>query len=116
MQIGSVSAQGAMSTLLPEALNRITEAIAARDMDSDLHAQMLRNSYVVSADMAHACHPNYEGRHDPALAPKFHGGLVIKHNVSLGQCGPYDVVWVRADGGTLTVGTAGRHLVSLDQV
>lgn len=63
-------------------MTRITEAITSRSFDSDAHAKVLRNSYVVSADMAHALHPNYESRHDPALSPKFHGGLVIKHNVS----------------------------------
>jgi aspartyl aminopeptidase len=62
-------------------MTRITEAITSRSFDSDAHAKVLRNSYVVSADMAHALHPNYESRHDPALSPKFHGGLVIKHNV-----------------------------------
>ena len=39
-------------------------------------------SYLVSADMAHALHPNYQDRHDAALGPKVHGGMVIKHNAN----------------------------------
>lgn len=32
--------------------------------------------------MAHALHPNYQERHDPALGPKMHGGMVLKHNAN----------------------------------
>lgn len=33
--------------------------------------------------MAHAVHPNYADRHDPVLdGPKFHGGMVLKHNAN----------------------------------
>ncbi len=42
----------------------------------------LRNSMVVSIDMAHALHPNYAGKHDATMAPKINGGLVIKHNAN----------------------------------
>ena len=42
----------------------------------------LRKSFVVSIDMAHGLHPNYAGKHDPAMAPRFNGGLVIKHNAN----------------------------------
>lgn len=42
----------------------------------------LRNSFVVSADMAHAHHPNYQGKHDTTMAPKMNGGMVIKHNAN----------------------------------
>ena len=42
----------------------------------------LRKSLVVSADMAHAVHPNYAGKHDATMAPKINGGLVIKYNAN----------------------------------
>lgn len=32
--------------------------------------------------MAHALHPNYQERHDPAMGPKVHGGMVLKHNAN----------------------------------
>jgi aspartyl aminopeptidase len=40
----------------------------------------LRQSFLVSADMAHALHPNYGDKHDSLMAPAFQGGLVLKHN------------------------------------
>jgi hypothetical protein len=40
----------------------------------------LRQSFLVSADMAHALHPNYTDKHDSLMAPAFQGGLVLKHN------------------------------------
>lgn len=43
----------------------------------------LRKSIIVSADMAHALHPNYTHKHDATMAPKINGGLVIKHNANM---------------------------------
>lgn len=42
----------------------------------------LRNSFVVSIDMAHALHPNYTSKHDQSMAPKINQGLVIKTNAN----------------------------------
>ncbi len=44
--------------------------------------RVLRNSFVVSADMAHGLHPNYSSKHDASMAPIINGGLVIKHNAN----------------------------------
>jgi aspartyl aminopeptidase len=40
----------------------------------------LRKSIVISADMAHAIHPNYPSKHDSSTAPRINGGIVIKNN------------------------------------
>ncbi len=77
-EIGSMSAQGAASSLMPEVLQRITTAACVGGATGDVHTRALRRSFVVSADMAHALHPNYDSKHDPGLQPKMHGGLVIK--------------------------------------
>jgi aspartyl aminopeptidase len=37
---------------------------------------------VVSADMAHAIHPNYSDKHQPKHAPVINGGVVVKINAN----------------------------------
>jgi aspartyl aminopeptidase len=77
-EIGSESAYGAHSGFLPRALERIVLG-AKRGSREDYH-RALAGSICVSADMAHAVHPNYEGRHEPRHKPVLNGGPVIKVN------------------------------------
>jgi len=76
-EIGSESAYGAHSAFLPRALERI--AMARGGSREDFH-RMLAGSLCVSADMAHAVHPNYEGRHEARHKPALNGGPVVKIN------------------------------------
>ena len=71
-EVGSASYQGADSTLLRDVLARIS---AARGLDL---RQMLSNSFMVSADNAHALHPNHPEHSDAANAPVVNGGVALK--------------------------------------
>ncbi|CAM8929597.1 unnamed protein product [Rhodiola kirilowii] len=78
-EIGSNSAQGAGSPAMLDALSRITSSF---DPDSKVLQKAIQKSFLVSADMAHALHPNYMDKHEENHQPKMHGGLVIKHNAN----------------------------------
>jgi len=74
-EVGSVSAQGATSALLPTLLERIA---GTRDA---LHPALAR-SLCLSADGAHATHPNYPERHEPDHYIAMGEGPVIKRNAN----------------------------------
>ena len=75
-EVGSATVQGAGSQLLEHVLERIAEA---RDLDL---RQMLTNSLMLSADNAHAKHPNHPELSDSIGAPTVGGGVVIKYNAN----------------------------------
>ncbi len=75
-EVGSNSVQGAASMLLESTLERISAALCL-----DVH-RMLANSFMISADNAHAIHPNHPEFADSANAPVVNGGLVLKFNAS----------------------------------
>jgi aspartyl aminopeptidase len=72
-EVGSGSAAGAASAVLPRILERLA---GSRE---DFH-QACARSTCISADMSHAVHPNYAGRHEPRHRPQLNGGPVIKTN------------------------------------
>ncbi len=78
-EVGSVSRTGADGDLLPGLVRR---AHAARGGSGDELARALAASACVSADMAHATHPNHVDRHDPGHAIRLNGGPVVKVNAS----------------------------------
>ncbi|KAJ8436758.1 hypothetical protein Cgig2_030116 [Carnegiea gigantea] len=77
-EVGSNSAQGAGSPVMFDAMSRITNAFS----DAKVLEKVVQKSFLVSADMAHALHPNYMDKHEENHQPKMHGGLVIKHNAN----------------------------------
>ena len=79
-EVGSGSVQGAASTLLPDVLERICESLKLDEK------RLLANSFMVSADNAHAIHPNHPEFADPTNAPVMGSGIVIKHNANLSYC------------------------------
>lgn len=74
-EIGSLTAQGANSALLLNILERITLSLG-KDREG-LH-RALANSLMISADLAHAVHPNAEEKHDPTNRPVLGNGPVLK--------------------------------------
>lgn len=95
-EIGSVSAQGAQSNFLPAVIRRLSVLPGNRDAVSDksyervghesddatAYEQTLSRSFLVSADMAHAVHPNYAAKYEPSHQPAMNGGTVIKINAN----------------------------------
>jgi aspartyl aminopeptidase len=78
-EIGSGSAEGARGSFLEDVLRRI---VAATDGDPQSMARAAARSWLVSADTAHALHPNYADRHEPTHQPRFGGGPVLKLNAN----------------------------------
>ncbi|KAJ7047472.1 aspartyl aminopeptidase [Mycena alexandri] len=72
-EIGSVSTSGADSSLLPSLMNRLSPTPGT-------FAQSVSKSFLVSADMGHAVHPNYTSKHEDNHKPQMNGGVVIKTN------------------------------------
>ena len=75
-EVGSATRQGAGSTLLATVLQRIANGCGCD------YARLLPQSFLVSADNAHAIHPNHPEFSDPQNAPRLNGGLVVKFNAA----------------------------------
>ncbi|HKK53747.1 MAG TPA: M18 family aminopeptidase [Myxococcota bacterium] len=81
-EVGSRSAQGAGGPFLLETLQRIATVTANDSPDPQDLARAIARSWLISADMAHAVHPNYADRHEPGHRPLIGGGPVLKTNVN----------------------------------
>jgi len=79
-EIGSQSATGADSELLATTLERI---VLAGGGDRAGFLRAVAASRCVSADGAHATHPNYPDRHDPQHTVRLNAGPVLKHNANV---------------------------------
>ncbi|HEY4122185.1 MAG TPA: M18 family aminopeptidase, partial [Byssovorax sp.] len=79
-ECGSKSAVGAASGMLRDVIGRVLEAFD--DGARQAFGRAVARSLFVSADMAHAVHPNYDGQHEPNHTPMLNRGLVIKSNVN----------------------------------
>ncbi len=78
-EVGSGTRQGAVSTFLPDVMARMESALS---VSPEQHYAALANSLLMSADNAHAIHPNYADKADPVSPVKVNGGIVLKYNAS----------------------------------
>ena len=78
-EVGSLSKQGADSTLLGDVLNR---ALASLGLSDAQIRAALASSFMVSADNAHAVHPNHPEKYDELNRTFMNGGVVIKRNAN----------------------------------
>jgi aspartyl aminopeptidase len=79
-EVGSRSASGAAGPLLEGALDRVVSGFKGGAPQGT--ARAVARSTLISADMAHAVHPNYADRHEPGHRPVIGGGPVIKTHAS----------------------------------
>jgi len=81
-EVGSASAYGAQSPMLNELMQRLTTSFGKTGIPTDALYMSRRRSFLISADMAHAVHPNYSDKHENNHRPEMHKGPVIKSNVN----------------------------------
>jgi aspartyl aminopeptidase len=93
-EIGSQTAQGADSNLLPAVIRRLSVLPASESDQSDksydkldtdtatAYEQTLSTSFLISADMAHSVHPNYPAKYEAQHRPEMNKGTVIKINAN----------------------------------
>ncbi|KZM19867.1 aminopeptidase [Ascochyta rabiei] len=93
-EIGSQTAQGADSNLLPAVIRRLSVLPASESSTSDksydkieadtatAYEQTLSTSFLISADMAHSVHPNYPAKYEAQHRPEMNKGTVIKINAN----------------------------------
>ena len=72
-EIGSVSSTGAESSIIPSLLQRLSPTAETLN-------QSIARSFLISADMGHAVHPNYTSKHEENHKPVMNGGIVLKVN------------------------------------
>lgn len=78
-EVGSSTKQGAASSFLESVLSRINHAFGKSEEES---RQIYANSFFVSADNAHAVHPNHTDKADPTNRPVLNKGIVVKYNAN----------------------------------
>ena len=76
-EVGSGSTSGAGSPVMGDAVRRISSALSGGGtLADDVLAAALSKSFVLSADMAHAVHPNYASKHEKSHGPQMNRGIV----------------------------------------
>jgi len=83
-EVGSGSTHGAGSPIIKEVVERVNECFGIFGSSArgggEAFKMSLRQSFVMSADVAHAIHPNYAAKHEKNHGPLLNAGTVIKTN------------------------------------
>ena len=82
-EVGSSTRQGAASAFLKDTLMRINMGLGRTQEE---YYMALADSFMISADNAHALHPNYTDKTDPVNRPVLNEGIVIKYNANQKYC------------------------------
>lgn len=78
-EVGSGTKQGAAGTFLADTLHRIAGAMGKTEEE---YLVSIASSFMVSADNAHAVHPNHADKADPTNRPYLNKGIVIKYSAN----------------------------------
>ena len=78
-EVGSGTRQGAMGSFLPDVMTRLEQALG---MTEEERIRARSKSLLISADNAHACHPNHPQKSDPEFPVILNKGIVVKYNAS----------------------------------
>lgn len=82
-EVGSETREGAGSNFLKSTLEEILSSFASQTSERACERPLssrLAESFALSIDMAHACHPNFVQKHESNHAPVLGGGIVLKVN------------------------------------
>lgn len=130
-EVGSNTKQGAASTFLYDSLVRINECLG---LSYEEYLRNLSRSFLISADNAHAVHPNHVDKADPVNRTYMNDGIVIKYNACQKYCTdavsaamfkdlcreagvPFQIYTNRSDAkGGSTLGNISNTKVSLNSV
>ncbi len=78
-EVGSESAAGAGGSFVADVIGRLASSAG---LDSEDQSRMLARSFFISADMAHAWHPNFPAAYEPCHHALVNAGPVIKSNAN----------------------------------
>lgn len=76
-EVGSLTRQGADSTFLCDTLENIADGLGC---GANIRRTWIADSFLLSADNAHACHPNQGGKADLTNRPYLNKGVVLKYH------------------------------------